>query len=186
MRASLRASWLMAMLIAVLLIMAVRSGRAGCAGTGCRPLCPAATGTPSSRVTVGRTCRLGPGFRSPPCRPRTRARSARRAIGSMLGTVFGFRAPLRRRLPHLPRVATGTPDSRAIAGPSFAQDGDLAVQALQAANPAKVRPGNVIYAGESLWNSMRWDRATARTTTTRTTTAPSSGLRLFLHGSAGR
>ena len=34
MRASLRVSWLMAMLIAVLMVMAVRSGRAGCAGAG--------------------------------------------------------------------------------------------------------------------------------------------------------
>ena len=150
MRASLRVSWLMAMLIAVLLIMAVA------------PAAQAAPEPVPAAVSCGYWYTVQPG-------------DSWSRVSAWTGvSVAALQAanPSKVRPPRnwlyvgdtlwIPCASTPPPSPPPTCGYWYTvQPGDswsviarrtgTSVQALQAANPAKVRPGNVIYAGESLW-----------------------------------
>ena len=146
MRVSLRASWLMAVLIAMLLVMAVVPAvQAAPAAASCGYWYTVQPGDSWSRVSartgvsVAALQAANPGLVRPP--------RNWLYVGDSLWIPCAS-APL----PPPPSTCgywyTVQPgDSWSV----IARRTGTSVQVLQAANPAKVRPGNIIYAGESLW-----------------------------------
>jgi len=150
MRVSLRAPWLMAMLIAMLLVMVV---------------VPAAQAAPEPAPAVA-SCGYWYTVQPGDSWSRVSARTGV-SVAALQAANPGLVRPPRNWLYvgdslWIPCASAPPPPPPSTCGYWYTvQPGDswsviarrtgTSVQALQAANPAKVRPGNIIYAGESLW-----------------------------------